>query len=308
MTDIRWNPALAAHKEFPVQLIEGAYIYGDDKRRELRAGSVISEGWGVTSGIAVMGPSSAPMPNTLDVTYLSYAEDRFYSGRVPLPQSKLAELFKGGFSHQGTGAQGSYKWLIAGLGGGGQGTIWVSGDQHVHAVMDFQLDEQDTDWDSVMSSFAQSRPDFVSAALEAFEAKPVLDGAAARFQRLSQRYTWTPEIISAGPVGEAKVAYFNGEQEIFNFMRPITFRDALAAPKMLFLTWATEAGEGYGAEVFFDEVETLSAFEAVGSDTQGRMRLEVRISKLNRALHFIVRDNARLIQLENVKVSTFRNK
>lgn len=303
---MRWNPSLAGHKDFPVQLLEGAFLYGGDTRRELREGAILTEGWGVISGIAVMGPSETPLPNALEVSYFSYAENTFYAGRVGLPQSTLVALFTNGFQHYGDGSTGQYKWLIAGLGGGGEGMLWAAGDQHVHAVTRFKLEEADIPWDTFMTTVTKTRAQFVASGLESFGARAVGSGAAARFERLAQTFAWTPEIMSAGPVGVAKLTYFNGEQEEFNFMRPMEFRDALAAPKTLFLPWSTPEGKGYGAEVAFDEAETLAAFEAIGTDTDGRMRLEIRVSDENRALHFVVRDDTRFVELERARVNTFK--
>ncbi|MCF6233276.1 MAG: DUF2931 family protein [Rhodobacteraceae bacterium] len=308
MTEVYWTPAISAHEAYPAELLLGSFEDANGNKIDLRAGKPINSGWGSATGLADIGPAVKALPIYLDLQYFSYAEDKFYGRKLDLSTVELTKLFEAGFANQRSGKQGQYDTLIVGLGAGGNVSLWVAGDRHVHQVSTFEVPQIDVAWEDFRPSSLHTRPDFIKMVMSDLDYSGNAQDSPDRFAKFKRQYPWAVEIVSDGPVGELRLNYLNGERDFFNFMRPFTFRSTLGAPLNARLTWSGTDGGKYVANITFDIAETLAAYETLADGGAGKLRLELRIADTNRSVLVALRDDQRFYEFEQASIQVFRRK
>ena len=87
--DLTAGPAAA--EGYPMEIVEGRFITSDGKSIPL--GAEFLEGdWGLSHSGVVGGDGTAPAPDSLEVRWFSYPEDKFYEGHFLLPQKTIYDL------------------------------------------------------------------------------------------------------------------------------------------------------------------------------------------------------------------------
>lgn len=131
-----WSADVCAPKEYPVEVYTGAaggYFFS-------QMGGFSNSGWG--GGIGD-NDIKAPLPDKLDMTWLSYVDNKFYSGEWELPTEKIQKLFDEGF-HSRPGSElkiDNYSIIKIGLAPKGMVVVWVMGAGHQVEVARFQAHE-----------------------------------------------------------------------------------------------------------------------------------------------------------------------
>jgi hypothetical protein len=95
------------------------------------------------------GQGGSTIPSHLDLTYVSYAEKKFWRVDADLPKEKILQLFREGFMIQGNpDDKGEFPWeentyekLTIGAAPGGVIVIWLSGNHHKREVCRLQAKE-----------------------------------------------------------------------------------------------------------------------------------------------------------------------
>lgn len=308
VTEVYWIPAISAHDTYPAELVVGSFTDAAGNSVDLRTGKPINSGWGSATGLAAIGAAVKPLPTQLDLTYFSYTEDAFYGAKLDLPTAELTELFQSGFANQRADAQGTYDTLIVGLGAGGNVSLWVAGDRHIHEVTTFEIPQAEVAWERFRPSSLYGRAEFIKMVLSDLEHSKTAQDTPARFAGFKQQYPWVVEVIADGPVGELRLSYLNGERDFFNFMRPFAFRPTLAAPRDARLTWSGTDGVKYVANIAFDATETHAAYARFAEGISGKLRLEMRIADTNRNVLVTLRDDQRFYAFERASIEVFRRK
>ncbi|MDH6253880.1 hypothetical protein M2347_003607 [Chryseobacterium sp. H1D6B] len=149
-TDTRfpYMVTVTAPKEYPIEVHLG-YLT-DDKKEVIcgvpKAGKTASE-W-QNSG-AEAGQGSDIIPSHLSLTYLAYAEKKFYKVEGELPKDKILAAFQKGFPIQDKpSADGSIPWihgtydqLTIGAAPGGVVVVWLDGNHHRIEICRLQAKE-----------------------------------------------------------------------------------------------------------------------------------------------------------------------
>lgn len=131
-----WAADICAPREYPVEVYTGAaggYFFS-------QMGGFSNSGWG---GLGSIDYIKAPVPDRLDMTWLSYVDNKFYKGDWKLPTEKIKKLFDDGFlARPGLeNVRESYNYINIGLGPKGMVIVWVAGAGSQVEVARFQAHE-----------------------------------------------------------------------------------------------------------------------------------------------------------------------
>jgi len=134
--------------EYPAEV---HYGYLTDDKKELVAGVPKA---GITNGKwqydgSEAGQGGNVVPTHLNLIYVAYAEKKFYQVDADLPKNKMLELFREGFTIEGSpDSEGNYPWvpdtyktLTIGVAPGGVVVVWLSGNHHRREVYRLQAKE-----------------------------------------------------------------------------------------------------------------------------------------------------------------------
>jgi len=138
--EYEWSAHISAPKEYPVEVYTGAaggYFFS-------QMGGFSNAGWGRSISDSNI---KAPVPERLDMTWLSYVDDKFYTGEWKLPVEKIQQLFdEGYYSKRGSDAEiEPYDCINIGLGPKGMVVVWVAGTDKQVEVARFQAHETTLD-------------------------------------------------------------------------------------------------------------------------------------------------------------------
>ncbi|MNE31371.1 hypothetical protein D3C80_1249360 [compost metagenome] len=131
-----WAADICAPREYPVEVYTGAaggYFFS-------QMGGFSNSGWG---GLGSIDYIKAPIPDRLDMTWLSYVDNKFYKGDWKLPTEKIKKLFDEGFPARPglENVREPYNYINIGLGPKGLVVVWVAGAGSQVEVARFQAHE-----------------------------------------------------------------------------------------------------------------------------------------------------------------------
>lgn len=87
---IEWQPGISAPEKYPVRVYSGNLFTGDTFC-SLPTSGITEEGWGI--GVQMMTTGNF-IPHSLDITWLSIVENKFYRGEFTLPMIQLKTYFE----------------------------------------------------------------------------------------------------------------------------------------------------------------------------------------------------------------------
>lgn len=140
-----WSASVSAPQEYPMEVYSGKIGNNHDNFYFNSLWGTICTGWGNSSG--KMTEQFFSVPNSLEFTWLSIVEKKFYSGKWKLPKEKIAELFRKGFMYNGQ--KETYNSFLVGLAPNGILVLWISGDNQIEIgrfqAKEIQIDPKDID-------------------------------------------------------------------------------------------------------------------------------------------------------------------
>jgi len=147
-----YSVTVNAPEEYPVEVHQGWLL--DNKKEFIcampRAGKE-GDGWIYDGSKAGQGGSR--IPYHLNLTYVAYAEKKFYTVDADLPADKILQEFKKGFSIEGDPDEnkvthiehGTYNVLTIGAAPGGVIVVWLSAGHHRVEICRLQAKESFVD-------------------------------------------------------------------------------------------------------------------------------------------------------------------
>jgi hypothetical protein len=258
-----WLPTECAPKRYPVQLLHGDLIFGDGGVY-IPDGRLVKNGWGEIGSTHIVGEDVKPLPTTLDLTWLSYAEDVFYSGEFTLDHDRLADMFTRGLQAPTRDERAAYGRIIVGMAPGGLISVWLAGAGIVHEVEAFTAQPCDVPWEEFAGQ-GVDRDEFIREGLLRVMSQAELDHLTEHgipsglYARYRKQYVWSVQWLGRGAPQRAWVRALNGERDLIRFDRPAA-RPTMAVPRQIDLEW-TEEDRSYCASIPFDEIEAMTAFE-----------------------------------------------
>ncbi|MBZ4041642.1 DUF2931 family protein [Flavobacterium hibisci] len=243
-----WSAAISAPREYPVEVYTGAvggYFFS-------HMGGFSNSGWGGATGDTDI---KAELPERIDLTWLSYVDNKFYTIDSELPIEKIKQLFEEGI-YSKTGDEvvtEPYTYINIGLAPKGMVVVWIAGAGIQVEVARFQAHEttidprvitedekymfrKDYSKDRLKNDFVISK--YVEEQLNKYGYPP-----AEVYESYREKYLWKPKVIL--PEGCKIISVYmkmcNGEKED-PYDRPIEQKQR-AIPFMIEIFWTVGNGK-----------------------------------------------------------------
>ncbi|RZM06639.1 MAG: DUF2931 family protein [Pedobacter sp.] len=139
MTEDNFNYAVTvtAPKEYPVEVHEGWLMDGKKQFICAMPKAGVTTGRWIVDG-ASAGQGGSTIPYHLNLTYVAYAEKKFYTVDADLPADKILQEFRKGFNIKGRPDEnkvrhilhGTYDTFTIGAAPGGVIVVWLSAGHH----------------------------------------------------------------------------------------------------------------------------------------------------------------------------------
>lgn len=308
-----WTHSVSAPKNYPMRIYKGELKGLTDKDYSATFGlwGVANEGWGTESGMVVVGPDTKAIPDSLLITWLSFRENKFYTGKFQLPREKIIEFFEKGFYEYDIKQKNTYKDILVGLAPGGVIVVWLVGGQVETEVARFQGQETIINNVNVSdNNYDMFEEDYVDFVLNNrnIPRDPIPFGLWDTYR---EKYSWRPVLIL--PEGyEFAIEWmtlFNGEKEK-NFKEHPDFGNykKRALPSYMLFNWYAADGRKYGVDVFFDEAEIFDAFKQIyktNKELDAELIFELNDSKT--AFTISLRSKTEQIELHKVKAKIYKS-
>ncbi|WP_354360145.1 DUF2931 family protein [Pedobacter sp. UYP30] len=297
-----WSPGAGADPLYPMEIYRCGFVYADGDGVSPAAKALLGGVWGTENGSSVVGDREKPVPVELQISWLSYTENKFYRGHFKLPYDKMLKLFQQGIKtfdfEEGKGMvpnRYEYDDIVAGLAPGGVVVVWVEGAGSTIDVGRFQVDETKIDmmdfapdaWTHDQNKYVEGMMGYEKAAVANLAKNRIPLGLWDRYrERFNQRPIIKFDQSHPVETGAIYLGYFNGEAEVNydekyqkNYFKP------RARVKIMNLGWTdTYAGKSqdYALHINFDEREMFKAYkEAYGNKPEQEGQLVVEINRGN---------------------------
>ncbi len=277
-----WVAAVCTPKNYPAEIFSGHLLLGDSPKsgyvympfdeviNSYNLGSNTNSTSDEAKGIA---------PKTLDITWISYTENKSYSGIFKLDSDKIESLMINGCERpywdietKKIGIAKDYHFAInAGLFPGGMIVLYVFSPSNMTIVGHYQAHEdKNVDWKVAHPSMKNQAGiteyvDYMNEDLPQETKDQIAHGTIpfGYWETLFRKYHLTPQVEIEDKVETIEINYINGEFEsIFLSLNgnkiPIKER---AVPRKINIVWHDINDRRMESDVFFDEKKSKAIFE-----------------------------------------------
>ena len=307
-TKFSYKVSVTAPKEYPVEVHLGYLSFGKDFITTVPKDGEENQGW-IAQGSS-SGSGGSTIPNFVELTWLSYADKKFWKLETQLPTDKMLALFRKGFtfvdsrdndkvSHQ------TYNRIVIGTAPGGVVVIWLDGGLKRVEIGRYQAEEVYVDKLNFqpVKYTDQSQQEFLDTKYEILVSDTVrkkIEKEGIPFglwDSYREKYNWrySFSFLKKDKEKFVSITFFNGE-----FI--ILYADEL--DKKLFRTMALPIQsnftfENYNCEVEFNEKEIFDAFKTLSAKYPGKnIEIEVRPAFMYKTTTFSVKCEGEEIPLE----------
>jgi hypothetical protein len=310
-----WTFGLTSPKGYPIEVQGGGYL-GDDKHMisAIPNNGIMDNGWGGTGTPDAAG-GGTEMPTHLSLTWLSFAEKKFWKIDATLPKDKIQALFKTGYMDKdrlGVVSHVTYEYLTAGLAPGGVVVLWVSGHNATVEVGRFQAKEAKVgvdDFAPVKGAFKNSEDFFDEGFKDVVskESKAHIKTYGIPYglwDTYRQRYNWgfTVQFYKPDVEEQRHCVYLNGEEEMLKG-KNLTAYGRKALPYQVDFYFKEK-----WAETEFDDTEVMNAFkELTKNNNNGQIEIVAKVAFQYTTMTFVAKAGNKEIALHKVKVGLYPN-
>lgn len=287
-TTFEWGATESAPSHYPMEIIHGNFVYHGENEQGLYipSGGTLKAGWGNPISSHSVGERYKRLPDRLKITFFSYAEKQFYQGDFELPYEKILALFKEGVTVNEEDP--IYDRIMAGIAPGGVVVVWLTGTNTTEVFFG-QAQKIELDHSRAFALPFTSREDsdayimeglveaLTPEALESLKKNGIPFGLWSRYRN---RYDWLPTLSEGYRPEYFKVLFVNGEHKKrwVDFEKYETEILPAVPSRISFQTMMMDKVKIFS--VHFDEFETMSAFERLGSEGQKlKLVFELKLPK-----------------------------
>lgn len=267
MNQFKWLPTECAPADFPMQLVDGTFKLADGSIQAIPLSSLISNGWGEHGSTHVVGLEMKPVPIELELSWFSYAENKFFRGEFKLFPEPIEALLRQRLIDASGEEQPAYNRILVGVAPEGFVAVWARGTYVTTEIATYRARETLMDWKVINDNPQVQRKDYVdlvlvdtvsAEALEKLHAKGVPPG---RWEKLHIRFDVTLSVRGGAKVKELGLWSVNGERERYFSPTPDAYPvKKRAVPAKVRVRWTGVSLRKVGMEVAFDMDEVLGAF------------------------------------------------
>jgi hypothetical protein len=266
-----WSAGVSAPKEYPIEVYSGAlggYFFSE-------MGGFSNAGWGSGAGDSDINDVA---PETLEMTWLSLTEGKFYTGSWTLPKEKIQQLFEEGFYGGPVIGKDAYNVFTIGLAPKGVVVVWMTGVGRQVEIARFQAHETTINpkevYESAKFMFEKNHIEIMLSGDDvmppAVKEKIKQNGypLPTVYDAYREKYLWKPKVIL--PEGcKITSLYFkmcNGEKED-PFEKTLDQKNR-AIPYCFEIVWKDQKGQEYVSRIAFtrDQKYWAKYLEANGDD------------------------------------------
>lgn len=257
----RWLATLSAPQEYPMEIYDGALIANDFTYSFDAIWGTQNTGWGNSGGTMSVATKEMGIPHTLEFTYYSLIEKKFYIGKWNLETAKITQLFHDGLINRLNGKTGNYNEFKIGLAPKGRVILWINGEGYQKEVGVFQAHETVIDKDKVYENaqymfedgYAEERlkSDFLFQA-DLRERLSNFGYPDARiYDTFRNKFKWNEiiELPDGFKVENGVFLFCNGEWDDFKNL------DKKPIPYSVTFTIFNNVGQKYGIDIIFTQDE-----------------------------------------------------
>ncbi|MFB9108997.1 DUF2931 family protein [Flavobacterium gyeonganense] len=291
-----WDASVCTPKNYPAEIFSGHLLLSDHPQSGyvyMPFGDIInSYNLGDNDGSS-SGEATGIVPKILDITWLSYTENKSYSGIFKLDSEKIESLMINGSESpywdvetKKVGVVNDFDFTInAGLFPGGMVVLYVWSPSNMTIIGRYKAHvDNNVDWKVAReqmednSEMDKDVADLVSRLPQ--EIKDQIKNGTIPFgywETLFQKYPITPIVKKEDKVETIGINYINGEFEsIFlslngNVM-PIKER---AVPRKINIVWHDVNDRRMESDIFFDEKKSKAIFETIKAEEKINFIIEI---------------------------------
>lgn len=145
-----WLAQTSADSLCPVEVYHGSFTDSSGATQWIPAGEYLNDRWGFSSGIMAVGDDNRKIPESMQITWFSYAEDKFFQGSFSLPQKKIYDIFKKDYGKyklpSGQEEKEDFSNLLVSMAPEGLVTLWATGHMGQVEIGTFEAKEILIDW------------------------------------------------------------------------------------------------------------------------------------------------------------------
>ena len=310
-TDFNWGACLTAPYDYPVELQKGYFSTETAFIGPLVNNGIEGSGWqaeGTTGGMGGTG-----VPSKLYLTWVSYAEKKFWTLDTNIDYERMLALFQKGFDYTSRGGETNhitYTRVVVGLAPNGVVVIWVAAPFQRAEVGRYQAKEvrvRVNDFVPVPGAYKDDQDffeeNYKAALLPESRARIKENGITYRlWDEYRKKYNWRFHIVfyKKDHDGGGELTYINGEATKRLATDVNTF--FLNAPPLK----ANFYFDQKWAEAFFDEQEIMSAFQELTKDNRDQpIEIVGKVTFMYEDVIFSIKSKDKEISLPKTRVKLY---
>ncbi len=308
-----WEASVTAPKEYPIEIHAGYLASSMEPICALVNGGVEDNGW---QSYGVGGTGGDQVPSQLSLTWVSYAEKKFWKIDTVIDSAKILALFREGFMYRdriGETKHVTYKKIVIGTAPGGVVVIWLAGSDHRREIGRYQARPTEIGVNAFQQglnpkNFTQQEFydwNFNHEVPRETQEKIASTGIPYGLwddYRLKYNWRFRIQFYKEDKEGERPIRYQNGEQEVVPVKELATF-----APKPL--PWRPDFyfAQKWG-ETEFDGEELVSVFKQISKgDTSLPIEIIGKVGFMYKTIDFTVKAGKIEVPLKKVEVHLWNN-
>lgn len=267
---------VTAPKEYPIEVHEG-WLLNNEKKLICGMPRSGTENQGWTNDGTEAGQGGSKIPSHLNLTYVAYAEKKFYTVDADLPSDKILEEFRKGFSLvdvpddqniYNNVKHSTYTMFTVGAAPGGVIVVWLSAGHHRVEICRLQAKEVFVDrndfYDNPNERTQQEFFDTLFNITISDSVKAEINKNGIPFGLWDQYRTKYQYRFTLKPYDEKdeitfeSIHYYNGEATIY-YPKDLSKKDYVTAA----LPYnASISFTKYNTDIFFNDKELMKIFES----------------------------------------------
>ncbi len=270
-TRFDWLSGASAPRNYPMRILSGTFYYHNENGGlYIPDASSIQSGWGVSTGVHVVGEDFKALPDRLDIRFYSFAENKMYHGSFNLPYEKILALFKAGVARDKETP--TFQKLVAGIAPGGTVCVWAMGTE-TREVFFGKAEPYEGTLVNSLGNEVDDREAYARFVMEhniPTEAYNEIKTNGIPFDiwaHYRKQYHWQPTFVQTQRPKYVNIAFYTGENyKIYFPLEDEITKGTQPIPRNISFGYFFKEKEW---EMFFtiylDESETIAAFEKLGN-------------------------------------------
>lgn len=266
----QWTGTLSAPKEYQMQVYYGQLIADDYQYPFTDIWGNISNGWGNEGGSGGSPDTASSLPHTLEFTWYSLVENKFYGGHWDLDKEKIKKLFEEGFSQPyfDSFKKGTYSTFIIGLAPKGRLVLWLAGGGHQVEVGHFRAKEIKITREEAYDKFRYAfEPGYREKMLQDKTHGGLTDDTIFKiiaekghpdpeiYNDYREKFNWTPRVVLPQGSKLQRISFnmANGEKELIleSEAEKQLVQQQRAVPYLFYCLWKDKNDKEYNAQIVF---------------------------------------------------------